>query len=101
MALTAPACKNAKCFPDEPRSRYADAGGLYLEVASTATKDRGKNWYWKYRFGGKKKRLALGSYPSIGLADARRAREAARLFLKGAPIRLLLARTKSSLPWSS
>ena len=78
MALTDTSCKNAKCLADKPRTRFADAGGLYLEVASTG----GKHWYWKYRFGGKEKRLALGSYPSISLAKARRDRDDARIVLK-------------------
>ena len=61
--LTDPACKNAKC-PDPSKSRpegwsrerYADAGGLYLEV----TPNGAKRWFAKYRFGGKEKRIALG-----------------------------------------
>ncbi len=77
MALTDPTCKNATCAPDKPRQRYADAGGMYLEVNKTG----GKHWYWKYRFGGKEKRLALGAYPTISLAQARRDRDAARLLL--------------------
>ena len=35
MALTDTSCKNAKCLPDKPRTRFADAGGLYLAVAAT------------------------------------------------------------------
>ena len=31
-----------------------------------------------YRFGGKQKTLALGTYPTIGLAQARRRRDEAR-----------------------
>jgi len=45
----------------------ADSGGLYLEVATSG----GKLWRWKYRYLGKEKRLALGAYPAVGLADAR------------------------------
>ncbi|WP_218510630.1 integrase arm-type DNA-binding domain-containing protein [Variovorax sp. dw_308] len=78
MALTDTACKNAKCAPDKPRTRFADAGGLYLEVAATG----GKHWYWKYRYGGKEKRLALGAYPGVPLAKARRDRDDARDTLK-------------------
>ncbi|MDR6857221.1 integrase [Variovorax guangxiensis] len=78
MALTDTACKNAKCDPAKPRTRFADAGGLYLEVVSTG----GKHWYWKYRFGGKEKRIALGAYPGVPLAKARRDRDAARDVLK-------------------
>ncbi|WP_399684003.1 tyrosine-type recombinase/integrase [Xenophilus sp.] len=78
MPLTDTACKNAKCPPDKSRARFADSGGLYLEVVPTG----GKLWRWKYRFAGKEKRLAIGSYPAISLAQARRARDDARLTLK-------------------
>ncbi|CAN7543242.1 tyrosine-type recombinase/integrase [Variovorax paradoxus] len=78
MALTDTACKNAKCLAEKPRTRFSDAGGLYLEAVCTG----GKYWYWKYRFGGKEKRLALGVYPLVGLASARRLRDDARLLLK-------------------
>lgn len=79
MALTDTACKNAKCPPDKARARFTDAGGLYLEVMPTG----GKHWRWKYRWMGKEKRLALGTYPAVGLARARRARDDARITLKG------------------
>ncbi|WP_128000931.1 tyrosine-type recombinase/integrase [Piscinibacter defluvii] len=79
MPLTDPACKNARCPADRPRLRLADSQGLYLEV----TPNGSKHWRWKYRFGGKEKRLALGSYPAISLAQARLDRDAARLKLKG------------------
>ncbi|MDP3835046.1 MAG: integrase arm-type DNA-binding domain-containing protein [Hydrogenophaga sp.] len=78
MALTDTTCKNAKCPPDKVRLRLADSGGLYLEVVPTG----GKLWRWKYRYGGKEKRLALGSYPAVSLAMARRARDTARDELK-------------------
>lgn len=74
MALTDTACKNAKCPPDKARLRLADSGGLYLEVVPTG----GKLWRWKYRYAGKEKRLALGSYPAVSLAKARQARDTAR-----------------------
>ena len=38
----------------------------------------GRYWRWKYRHAGKEKRLALGIYPTVGLADARRKCEDAR-----------------------
>ncbi|MFZ2158612.1 MAG: integrase arm-type DNA-binding domain-containing protein [Bradyrhizobium sp.] len=78
MALTDTACKNAKCPADKARVRFADAGGLYLEVMPTG----GKHWRWKYRWMGKEKRLAIGTYPAVGLAQARRARDDARIVLK-------------------
>lgn len=78
MALTDTTCKNAKCPPEKPRTRYADSGGLYLEVMPTG----GKHWRWKYRWMGKEKRLAIGTYPAVALAQARRARDDARIALK-------------------
>lgn len=68
-------CKAATCPPDKKRLRLADAGGLYLEVSPAGS----KRWFWKFYKEGKESRLALGSYPAVGLADARRARDAARL----------------------
>jgi len=38
----------------------------------------GKWWRWKYRFGGKEKRLSFGVYPDVGLKAARDKRAAAR-----------------------
>ena len=38
----------------------------------------GKWWRWKYRFGGKEKRLSLGVYPEVSLKAARERREASR-----------------------
>jgi integrase len=38
----------------------------------------GKLWRVKYRIDGKEKKLAIGIYPQVGLAEARRRRDAAR-----------------------
>jgi integrase len=65
--LTDRECKNAICQPDKSRARFADAGGLYLEVSPAGS----KRWFLKYRKGGKEMRLALGSYPLVSLANAR------------------------------
>lgn len=73
--LTDLECKKASCSPDRPRQRFADSGGLYLEVSPTGS----KRWFWKYRKDGKEGRLALGAYPAVNLAAARRARDAAKL----------------------
>jgi len=54
-------------------SKYSDGHGLYLHV-----KESGKYWRMAYRFGGKQKTLALGTYPTTGLAQARRKRDEAR-----------------------
>lgn len=54
--------------------KRADGKGLYIEVSPTGS----KLWRLKYRHGGKEKRLALGAYPEVSLAEARRRRDEAR-----------------------
>lgn len=73
--LTDKHCKNAICPPDKKRARFTDAGGLYLEVSPAGS----KRWFWKTYSDGKEGRVALGSYPTMGLAEARKARDAAKL----------------------
>ena len=75
MTLTDTLIRTSK--PSEKARKLADGGGMYLEIAPTG----GKHWRLKYRFGGKEKRLALGSYPETSLKDAREKREAARKLL--------------------
>lgn len=77
VALTDAACRVATS-EGRPYKRHADAGGLYLEVTAAG----GKLWRWKYRFRGHEKRLALGAYPAVGLAEARRKRDEARRLLE-------------------
>jgi integrase len=47
--------------------------GLGLRVAAASVHgDRGsKTWFVRYRFGGSQRRMKLGTYPTIALADAR------------------------------
>jgi integrase len=59
------------------RYRKSDDRGLYVEVSPTGS----KLWHYKYRYGGKEKRLALGPYPQVKLVEARRKRDAARVQL--------------------
>ena len=77
MPLTDTAIRNAK--PGPKPIRMFDGGGLYLEVAPSG----GKWWRFKYRFGGKEKRLSLGVYPDVGLKEARERRDEARKLLAG------------------
>ena len=72
--LTDKHCKNAICPPDKKRARITDANGLYLEVSPAGS----KRWFWKTYRDGKEGRMALGSYPEMGLSDARKARDAAK-----------------------
>ena len=73
--LTDTKCKSAICPTGKARGRFTDAGGLYLEVSPAGS----KRWFWKTYANGKEGRLALGSYPDVSLADARKARDAAKL----------------------
>lgn len=56
----------------------SDTGGLFLLIKPTGS----KYWRQKYRFLGKEKLLAIGTYPSVGLKDARKARDEAKDLLK-------------------
>jgi integrase len=73
--LTNADCKNAVCTPGAKRDRLSDAGGLYLEISPAGS----KRWFWKYRKNGKEGRMALGSYPTVGLKAAREARDSAKM----------------------
>ena len=71
MPLTDTAIRNAK--PKEKQYKLSDEKGLYLLV-----KKAGKYFRLDYRFGGKRKTLALGVYPDVKLAEARGKRDSAR-----------------------
>ena len=72
MPLTDTAVRSVK--PRDKTLRMFDSGGLYLEVTPTGS----KWWRWKYRYGGKEKRLSLGVYPDVSLKLARSKRDAVR-----------------------
>lgn len=63
--------------PAEKPLRLADGGGLYLEISPAG----GKLWRWKFRFGGKEKRLSFGQYPDVSLKAARDQRDENRKLL--------------------
>ncbi|WP_038207942.1 tyrosine-type recombinase/integrase [Xenophilus azovorans] len=69
MKLSDVKVKNLKAV-----GKHADGKGLYLLVAATGA----KYWRLKYRYGGKEKLLALGTYPEVTLAQARDKRTDAR-----------------------
>ncbi|MGH8570407.1 MAG: tyrosine-type recombinase/integrase, partial [Gammaproteobacteria bacterium] len=75
MSLTDTAIRNAK--PRERPYKLGDAGGLFLLV----TPNGGRWWRLKYRHGGKEKLLSLGTYPEVGLKNARGRRDEARKLL--------------------
>ena len=63
--LTDTAVKTAK--PKEKPYKVADGDGLYVLVNPGG----GKLWRLKYRFEGKEKLLAIGTYPAVSLKEAR------------------------------
>lgn len=65
MKLSDKTCKAAKLR--ETSYKLFDGGGLFLEI----TPNGSKLWRLKYRFLGKEKRISLGAYPIVSLADAR------------------------------
>lgn len=75
MSLTDAAIRRAK--PTEKTQKLFDGFGLFLEVTPTG----GRRWRQKYRFGGKEKLLAHGTYPTVSLAEARERRDEARKLL--------------------
>lgn len=76
MPLTVAAINHAR--PREKVYKLADGGGLYLEVHPTGA----RYWRLKYRHANKERRLAIGVYPDVTLAEARTARDSARKLIK-------------------
>ncbi|MGA7385563.1 MAG: integrase arm-type DNA-binding domain-containing protein [Methylocella sp.] len=57
--------------------KLSDGGGLQLWVQPSGS----RLWNLAYRFAGKQRKLAIGSYPGIGLKEARAKREEAKKLL--------------------
>ena len=66
--------------PSTAPVRIGDGGGLHLLVKPGNT--AGGAWVLRYTFGGKRRDMGLGAYPTVGLADARDAAEDARKLLR-------------------
>jgi integrase len=75
MALTELEIKKAK--PQEKPYKLTDGDGMYLFIHTNG----GKYWRMDYRFGGKRKTLAIGVYPETSLSQARVRRFDARKLL--------------------
>ena len=75
MKLTVKQIDSSK--PKEKNYKLSDGGGLYLLVKTNG----GRYWRLKYRIDGKEKLLAIGIYPTVTLADARRKRDDAKRLL--------------------
>lgn len=72
MPLTDTAIRTAK--PGPKIQKIYDGNGLFLQVMPSGQ----KYWRLKYYFAGKEKLLALGVYPDVSLAVARKKRDEAR-----------------------
>jgi integrase len=60
--------------PSSKAVRLHDGGGLYLELRPSG----GKLWRFKYRHGGKEKRVGVGAYPETSIREARVQRDRLR-----------------------
>jgi hypothetical protein len=67
----------AQAVIKDRQRKLSDGGGMYLLVHPSG----GKYWRMDYRFGGKKRTLAIGVYPDVSLDMARTRREDARKLL--------------------
>lgn len=72
MALTDVAVRKAQ--PKEKQFKMTDGEGLYLLITPAG----GKYWRFDYRIDGKRKTLALGTYPDVTLKSARDKKSDAR-----------------------
>lgn len=72
MALTDTAVRQAK--PKEKAYTLADSLGLTLYIAAGGV----KSWHFRFTWLGKQARISLGTYPEIGLKEARVRRDEAR-----------------------
>ena len=70
--LTDAQCRNAQ--PGPKRRKLSDGQGLFLVIHPSGS----KSWAWKYRVGGREKKLGIGPYPLLSLKQARDLRDEAR-----------------------
>ncbi len=75
MALSDMAVRQAKATGKN--YTLGDIDGLSLAV----TAQGGRSWHFRYCWAGKQKRMSLGTYPEIGLREARAFRDQARALL--------------------
>jgi integrase len=75
MALTDVQLRKLK--PTGKEYQIADGHGLVIVVRAKGT----MQWRYEYRINGKKQKLALGTYPSVTLTEARRDHQTAKLMV--------------------
>jgi integrase len=68
----------AKAAPKQRAYKLADGLGLVLLVEPNGS----KKWRFRYRFANREKMIALGTYPTTSIADARKRRDEARQLLE-------------------
>jgi hypothetical protein len=69
---------------------YGDGGGLYLQVSERKTKEEGegkitKAWVFRFMIAGRARKMGLGDFDRIPLADARKKAQAAHKHGKPIP----------------
>ncbi|WP_028835545.1 MULTISPECIES: tyrosine-type recombinase/integrase [unclassified Pseudoalteromonas] len=77
MPIEAAEINGLKCPEDKKQIKKHDGKGLYLLIKPNGS----KLWRFRYVYAGKNKEMALGQYPSIKLANARKSAEDARILL--------------------
>lgn len=77
MALTPLEVKWLTCPEGQKQIKKADGNGLHLLVKAGG----GKCWRFRYMYNGKYQELALGQYPGVSLAEARKLATEARALL--------------------
>ena len=61
----------------EAPGNHLDAEGLYLQVRVSKVSGRvSRNWVHRYTYGRKQREMGLGTFPAVGLAKARKVRDA-------------------------
>jgi integrase len=68
--------------------RYADGGGLYLQVDATRAEIKNsaqrRSWLFRYMLNGRARAMGLGPYPEVSLVEAReKAFECRKLLVRG------------------
>ena len=74
-ALTVKAIENFKPGASRREVPDGDVRGLYLQIFPSGK----ASWAFRYRFGGRTRKLTIGASPEIGLKDARDLARAAHL----------------------
>lgn len=76
--FTDPEVRNFTCPTGQKIKKYHDGAGLYLWVLA----DGSRCWRFRYYLDKKERGMALGTYPKVSLADARKAADVQRDIIK-------------------